>query len=533
MAHDSGRRDRPNGRHGNVNVNIHGNAGGNAQGNANANSNLGGFNGNGGWGQSGGEQVRDIFHVLFKRWRFIVTLFFAVALPGVLTAVLQKPKYQATAKVMISSQRLDPTLQPTEQTKLETIQLNESMVNSEVQVIGSRDLLERVVRQLAVSGDGDSAPHLEKVAATFGNQVLRLSGDLRITPIRSSNVIQIDYTSVDAMNAARIVNRVVDEYLTYHSTVHGPKGLLRFYDDQLRDLDQQVRKADDALLLFSEQERIVSPKDEIASSLRQANEMNGALREVTTNISGMEERLRVVREQIAAQPEVVKRSQSLEVNPVVTQLTTQLVDREVDRVTLLRKYTDKDRHIRDNTDEISDLQARLEIEVRDRPTIVSHQLYNSNPIREERLRLLLDLESSLREQRARQATIDEELSRANRRMVSLRQKSVEYERLEQDAKHRRDTYELYVKRLQEARISQAMDEQRLVNVDVVQRPALPLPRAGTQGVSTMLSIIAGLVVGVAGAFGREYLGRSLRSEYDVSRHLGLPLLASISEVPKA
>lgn len=533
MAHESGRRDRPNGRHGNVNVNIHGNAGANAQGNANSNTNFNGFNGDGGWGQSGSEQIRDIFHVLFKRWRLILGLFFIVALPGALTAILNKPMFQATAKVMISSQRLDPTLQPTDQTKLENIQLNESLVNSEVQVISSRDLLERVVRQLAVAGDGTAAPHLEKVALTFGQEVLRLSGELRVTPIRSSNVIQIDYAAADAMHAARIVNRVVDEYLSYHSTVHSPKGLLRFYDDQLRDLDQQVRKADQTLLTFSEREGIVSPKDEMAGALKVANEMNAVLREVTTNISGLEERMRVVRDQIAAQPEVVKRSQSLEVNPVVTQLTTQLVDREVDRITLMRKYTDKDRHLRDNTEEISDLQSRLENELRERPTIISNQLYNSNPIREERLRIMLDIESSLREQRARQATLDEEISRANRQLISLRQKSVEYDRLEQDAKHHRDTYDLYVKRLQEARISQAMDEQRLVNVDVVQRPALPLPRAGAQGASAMLSIVAGIVVGIAGAFGREYMSRSLRSESDVSRHLGLPLLASISDVPRA
>jgi len=531
MAHDSGRRDRPNGRHGNVNVNIHGNAGGNAHGNANSNTNFNNFNGDGSWGQSGGEQVRDIFHVIFKRWRLIAALFLAVALPGVLTALLRKPTFQATAKVMISSLRSDPTLQPTDLTKLENVQLNESLVNSEVQVISSRDLLERVVRQLASTGD--NSPHLQPVSTTFGQEVLRLAGNLNVTPIRSSNVIQIDYTSPDPMVAARIVNRVVDEYLTYHAAVHGPKGLLRFYDDQLRDLDQQVRKAEDALLSFSEREGIVAPKDEIYGALKVANEMSGVLREVTTNISGMEERVRVIRDQIAAQPEVVKRSQSLEVNPVVTQLTTQLVDREVDRVTLMRKYTDRDRHMRDNTEEIADLRDRLDEEVRDRPTIVAHQLYRSNPIREERLRTLLDLESTLREQRARQATLEEELSRSNRRLVSLRQKSVEYDRLEQESKSRRDTYELYVKRMQEARISQAMDEQRLVNVDIVQRPALPLPRAGTQGVSAVLSVIAGLVVGLAGAFGREYMSRSLRSEYDVGRHLGLPLLASISEVPKA
>jgi hypothetical protein len=45
----------------------------------------------------------------------------------------------------------------------------------------------------------------------------------------------------------------------------------------------------------------------------------------------------------------------------------------------------------------------------------------------------------------------------------------------------------------------------------VQRPALPLPRADTQKISVVVMIIAGLVVGLAGAFGGEYLGRSMRS----------------------
>jgi capsular polysaccharide biosynthesis protein len=50
-----------------------------------------------------------------------------------------------------------------------------------------------------------------------------------------------------------------------------------------------------------------------------------------------------------------------------------------------------------------------------------------------------------------------------------------------------------------------------------------------QGISMALSIIAGLVVGVAGAFGREYLSRSLHSEGDVGRLLGLPVLTSIGD----
>ena len=281
---------------------------------------------------------------------------------------------------------------------------------------------------------------------------------------------------------------------------------------------------------FADAEGIVAPKDEIAATVRTVGEISSSLREVNNSTSGTEERIRAIRDQIASQPEVVKRSQFVEINPVITQLSTQLVDREVDRVTLLRKYTDKDRHVRDNSEEIADLKANIETELRDRPTVVAHQLFRTNPIREERLRTLLDLESSLREMRARQAMLDEEMSRANRRLITLRQKSIEFDRLDEEVKNRRETYELYVKREQEARISQAMDEQKLVNIDVVQRPALPLPRSDTQRVSVALSIIAGLTVGIAGAFGREYMSRSLRTESDVGRHLRLPLLASIGEI---
>jgi uncharacterized protein involved in exopolysaccharide biosynthesis len=498
-----------------------------------SNQEVGRRNGNGyggiaGGGASGAEQIRDILHVIFKRKRLIGALFLAVALPGLIATYLRKPSYMATAKVMISTQRSDPTLQPTDLTKLESIQLNESLVNSEVQVISSRDLLERVVRTLAVSGDGNGPPHVEKTG-TFGSGILSLGNNLSITPVKDSNVIQIDYKLSDPSEATRTVNRVVDEYLAYHAVVHGSKGLSQFYDEQQRILEKRLHDSEDELGAFSEREGVVSPKDEIAAAVRAAGDIGSTLRDIVAGISGTEERIRVTREQIAAQPEVIKHEQSLGINPAITQLTSQLVDRQTDRITLLRKYMEKDRHVHDNAEEIAELKAQLDVETSERPTVVTHQLFRVNSLREDRLRTLLDLEGSLREMQARQAVAEEELSRANRALVSLQQKGIEYDRLEEEVKNRRDTYELYVKREQEARISQAMDEQKLVNVDVVQRPALPLARADTQGISIALSIVAGLVIGVAGAFGREYLSRSLCSEGDVGRLLGLPVLASVGD----
>jgi len=518
MAHEPTRRDLPSG-------------GRSGSGDGNGN---GTYYGGISRAQNASEQIRDIFHVVFKRKRLIAIIFLAITLPGLIATLTKKASYVATAKVMISTQRDDPTVQPTDINRLETIQLNESLVNSEVHVIKSRDLLDNVVRSLAMAGDATEVlPVLSKNAIPFGQQVIAMSTNLLITPIKASNVIQIDYKASDPSYATRVVNRVVDEYLAYHAEVHGAKGLPRFYDEQQRLLETRLNKAEERLGAFALEQGVASPKDEILATVRAVGELSSALRELNTSVAGTEERVRAIREQIASQPEVVKRSQFLEVNPVITQLSTQLVDREVDRVALLRKYTEKDRHVRDNGDEIAELKAEIDAEVHERPTIVSHQLYRMNPLREERLRMLLDLESQLKEMRARQVMVEEDVSRSNRRLMTLQQKSIEYDRLEQEVKNSRDTYELYVKREQEARISQAMDEQKLVNVNVVQRPALPLPRSDSQRVAVAVLLLSGLVLGLAAAYGREYMGRALRSEYDVGRHLGLPLLASIADIPRS
>lgn len=530
MAYEPTRHDRGNlSRYGNNNS--PNNTGGLGNNNTlNTFNNAGNVGGYGGLGQNSGEQVRDILHVVFKRKRLIVALFFAVSLPGIIATVLQKPTYEASAKVMISSERQDATVQPTDLTRLEDWKLNESLVNSEVHVIKSRDLLDTVVRQLARGDDGA----IKKTAAdqSFGRQVIALTNKLVVTPIKSSNVIRIDYDSTSEEQATQIVNRVVDEYLSYHAEVHGSatRQLPRFYEERQRDLEKDLHDTEQKLLEYTYRTGVVDPKAEIGLAIKAASELNGVIREVSLNAAGQEERVRALHEQIGEQPELVKQSQSLSVNPVVSQLSTHLLDRQVDRVSLERKYMEGERMLKDNAAEIAALREQLSTEARERPTIVSNEQIKLNPLRENLVRELLDREGDLRSLRARQATLEEDKRAAGARLVQLKTDAMDYDRLQQQVDQKRTTYDSYVKKAQEATVSKAMDDQQLVNVQVVQRPALPLPRADTQRVTLTLSLVAGLLVGLAGAFGREYMSRSLRSEYDVQRHLGMPLLASISEI---
>ncbi len=160
---------------------------------------------------------------------------------------------------------------------------------------------------------------------------------------------------------------------------------------------------------------------------------------------------------------------------------------------------------------------------------VSSETFAANPVYEARLTALLELEAKLRENRARKVALEEDVSRSRRQLVSLKQRAMEFDRLDQEVQRHRTAVDLYVRRGQEAALEAAMDQRKLVNIAVVERPGLPLDRTDDRKVPLMLAIISGLAVSLGGAFEMEYLNRTLRFERDVERYLGLPVLGAVAE----
>jgi len=66
-------------------------------------------------------------------------------------------------------------------------------------------------------------------------------------------------------------------------------------------------------------------------------------------------------------------------------------------------------------------------------------------------------------------------------------------------------------------------------VAVVQRPGLPLQRSDNPKIPLVLALVSGLAVSFGGAYGIEYLKRTLRFERDVERYLGLPVLGTVAD----
>jgi len=109
-----------------------------------------------------------------------------------------------------------------------------------------------------------------------------------------------------------------------------------------------------------------------------------------------------------------------------------------------------------------------------------------------------------------------------------KRKGFDYDRLLRDVTTRKENLDLYKKRAEEARISDAMDERKFFNAYVLERVSPPLKRASYSALMLMLiTIVVSMGIAVAAAFGLEYLNKTLRNEDDIEEQIGLPVLATI------
>ena len=105
------------------------------------------------------------------------------------------------------------------------------------------------------------------------------------------------------------------------------------------------------------------------------------------------------------------------------------------------------------------------------------------------------------------------------------------EDLQQDVSSARDAYQLYEKKQEEARIGQELDNERFLNVSVLETATLPTdPYNKMNPIIVIAALIAGTGLGIGAAIGLEFLGRNFKFEEQVEQYLDLPVFAVIPDM---
>jgi uncharacterized protein involved in exopolysaccharide biosynthesis len=472
-----------------------------------------------------------LLYAMFKRkWQVLGVI--AVVVLSILVSGILRPKiYRSNAKVLIRPGRAEVQLSAGEQREITfPVSASTEMVNSEMEILRSKELMRQVIARMEDQGQPIFGADTTMV---LPEQIAALQGMIKVTPAPDSNVIAVDLFARNAQAGQAILGALTEAYLARHAQLHGNDGASEFFEAQKATLRERLDKSEHSLSEFVDREGVVIPEDQIRWALKDGMRGQEALGIHKAKIRGLERRVATLTQQMRTTPEQVA-FQIEHVNPTALGLAAQLAKLESKRAALLQGYKEDDRLVQDVDGEIAMLKERITTDGT-KSSVIGTTRFGINPVRQDLQRRLLNSQLNLDDLRARAERLEKQIESQSEegvtRAIELRQKSIEFTRLQAEVQAAREAYQLYERKEEEARISEALDKERFLNVGILDGPSTPLePVNAMNPLMIIAALIAGTGLGVGSALGIEFFNRNFKFEEQVEQYLDMPVFAVIPEM---
>jgi uncharacterized protein involved in exopolysaccharide biosynthesis len=496
-------------------------------------------NGHAGHGYASTFTLRDLLAIGFRHQRLVVLSFVLIfSMAAVLVLLLWPAQYEAQMKILVKRERVDPLVTSEESSQQPLwLGVTEEELNSEVELLKSRDLLAQVAFAAGLherDGSGIRArlrklvwggQETEEQDRKIASAAERLVRQLEIQPLRKSSVIQVSYASRDPELSAAVLKTLADRYRDKHLAVHRPSGALDFFERETERYGSQLTLVHARLTEQNRREGVVSVQVEKENALRQLVAFEAAEQETKAEIAATAARIQVLESQLASTPvrsitEIRDRSAVL-----LEQLHSTLVTYELKRIELLRAFQPSYPLVQDVETQIATVRAS--IAAAEKSPLVE-EATDRNPTHDFLLAELAKGRSELAGLQARATATAQGLSLHRERARRLEQVELAQQTLVRAAAQAEQNYVISSRKREEARISNALDVQQILNVAIAEEATVPFEPSGPP--KLLLLLLGALFAGLGSvmlAFVADYLDPSFRTPDEVQAFLGSPVLAAI------
>ena len=449
-------------------------------------------------------ELRAVGHAIWcRRWKILG--------PAVVLSVLafivvnaSTPLYRSEARILIEG-RDNIYLRPEADRSFDRSVIDPEAVTSQVQVVLSRDLALRVIRQLKLGERPEFDPVLNGVSTSatvlslfgLGREPLRMTPEervlevyyarLNVFAIDRSRVISINFDSRDPDLAARVANAVADGYLELQQFIKQEQARTagQYLSGEIDNMRKKVAEAEARVEDFRSKSNLFTGPNSASLASQQLADINSQIAIARGQKADAETRARLVRSMIES-------GRQLEASEI---LNSDLIRRlSEQRVTLRAQLAEQSATLLEFHPRIRELRAQIgDLE---------------NQIRAETEKVVRSLESNAKIADERVNTLYVSLGQLKQQAASSNEQDVELRAMEREAKAQRDLLESYLAKYREASARDSLEaapaEARIISRAVVSNtPSYPkkLPVVLMVGLGTLL-LAAGWVAT------RELLGGS-------------------------
>jgi uncharacterized protein involved in exopolysaccharide biosynthesis len=506
-----------------------------------------GHNGNGHNGHghlTGPRTVRDFAAIGFRRRRLILVSFGAIFLGAVLAILAIPARYTARMRILVDTSRINPVISTKPEILQSAQKLSDDELNTEMQVLGSRDILQkavvgcglyepdpwwtspiaalqaaqfRVMNTLGLAADKDTRIY---------RAALKLEDKLDVVPMPDSHVIQVSYGSPFPERSKCVLSTLSRAYFDKHLELQRPSRASGAFEKETQAYERKLMNAQAQLVDFVKQDGAISPESQKEIAIKNLNDFEAMGKQTQASVAETRKRLQDLQAQLGSTPDRIVTQVQTNDNAILLQnLKTSLLSLEVQRIDLLEKFAPTYRPVQEIEKQIK--QTRDAIAEAEK-TPIYNRTTDVNPTTEWIYGEIAKAQADLVGYEARSQALRQAVQTYEAKALRLEQDGWTQQNLLRNVKVNEDNYLLYRHKAEEAKSTELLDQAQVSNVAFAEVPVVPLAPDGLPLLAKLaLALLVAGMLSLGVAWVAEYMDRSVRTPDELEVALDLPVLASI------
>jgi chain length determinant protein EpsF len=389
---------------------------------------------------------------------------------------------------------------------LYTEQLLSSYIATQVDIISSERVAERVVKMLKLDEVPAFRQQWQRTTEGRGDFVTWLARSLEkrltVTPSRESNVITISVRWPDPKASAALANAFAQSYVdtNIELKVDPAKQYAQWFDERSRVLRADVEAKQKRLSDFQKETGLIATDERLDVENARLNELSTQLVSIQAQREESQSRQRQVNGDNESLPEVLQ-------SPLIASLKADLSRAESQQ---------------------QDIASRLGRNHPDYQTALREVDSIRSRIRQESDKIAASLGSTTQINMRRESDIRAALESQKRRILDLKHQHDEATILENDVATAQRNLDAVTQRLAQVSLESQTQQTNIVLLTPASEPIEPSsPRVA---LNLLVSIFAGIVLGIFAAFLREWVDERIRSDNQLRDLIDAPFLGKIGRV---
>ncbi len=401
-----------------------------------------------------GETELDVGILARALWRrgWLLVLLAVIAAVGTYVALgYVAPLYTADTRILIED-RESPLTRPREATSDTTSNLDESAIQSQVEVLRSREIADMVIDKLDLTHEAelDPARHpslLRSLLVVLGLRENPADASIRqrvmdayferlsVFPLERSRVIGVEFSATDPVLAAKVANMVADAFveLQQNAKRQSATAATEWLGQEIDRLRQRVAEAEKAVADYRDTHDLFDVDQ--SGTANSGTLSSQQLSDINAELA----RARAARAEAEARADLVQKllDNGEPLDASVEVLSSQLIQRLRERQGALRA-------------QIAELSTTL-LPAHPRIRALKEQVDNlEGQIREETRKVLASLQTAARVAAAREESLVKSLNEAKVDVSRTNDQGIELHALEREAAAQRELLESFLSRYREA-----------------------------------------------------------------------------------